>query len=120
MQLKKEDLAKAQQIRYFLEVNYQHRYDYSYLVKKFAINKNKLKRAFTAVTNDTIHSFQTKVRIAHAKHLLLTTHLTIETIAERVGLVKSNLNRQFKKATGKTPSAWRQQPHPEVTNSPVH
>jgi transcriptional regulator GlxA family with amidase domain len=107
MQLKKEDLEKAKQIQKFLEENYQQRFGYQYLVKKFAVNKNKLKLAFTAVTNDTIHAYLTKVRIKHAKELLVTTNLNIESIAEKVGLDKSNLNIQFKKATGQTPSGWR-------------
>jgi transcriptional regulator GlxA family with amidase domain len=113
MQLKKEDLEKAKQIQEFLEKNYQQRYGYQDLVKIFAVNKNKLKLAFTAVTNDTIHAFLTRVRIEHAKKLLLTTNLNIESIAEKVGLDKSNFNIQFKKSTGKTPSHWRNNPFPD-------
>jgi two-component system response regulator YesN len=112
MQLKKEDLEKAKQIKEFLELNYQQHFGYQFLVKKFAMNKNKLKLAFTAVTHDTIHAFLTKVRIEHAKKLLVTTNLNIASIAESVGLDKSNLNIQFKKATGKTPSGWRNDPFP--------
>ena len=107
MQLKKEDLEKAKQIQEFLENNYQHRFDYQYLAKKFAVNKNKLKQTFTALTNDTIHAYLTKVRIEQAKELLVTTNLNMESIAEKVGLDRSNFNIQFKKATGKTPSGWR-------------
>jgi transcriptional regulator GlxA family with amidase domain len=107
MHLKKEDLEKAKQIQHFLEENYQQRFDYQYLAKKFAMNKNKLKQAFTAVTNDTIHAYVTKVRIEQAKKLLATTNLNMESIAEKVGLDRSNFNIQFKKATGQTPSGWR-------------
>ena len=113
MQLKKEDLEKAKQIQEFLKKNYQHPYGYQDLVKIFAVNKNKLKLAFTAVTNDTIHAYLTKVRIEHAKKLLVTTNLNIESIATKVGLDKSNFNIQFKKATGKTPSSWRHDPFPD-------
>jgi AraC-like DNA-binding protein len=112
MQLKKEDLEKAMQVKEFLELNYQQHYGYQFLVKKFAMNKNKLKLAFTAVTNDTIHAFVTRVRIEQAKKLLVTTNLNIVSIAENVGLDKSNLNIQFRKATGKTPSGWRIDPAP--------
>jgi len=107
MQLKKEDLEKARQIQEFLEKNYQRSYGYQDLVKLFAVNKNKLKLAFTAVTNDTIHAYVTRVRMEHAKKWLATTNLNIATIAEKVGLDKSNFNIQFKKATGQTPSSWR-------------
>jgi len=107
MQLKKEDLDKARQIQEFLEKNYQQRYGYQDLVKRFAINTNKLKQAFAAVTHHTIHAYVTKVRMEHAKNLLVTTNFNIEIIAEKVGLDKSNFNIQFKKATGQTPSHWR-------------
>jgi len=112
MQLKKEDLEKAKQIQEFLEKNYHQSYGYQDLVKLFAVNKNKLKLAFTAVTNDTIHAYVTKVRIKQAKNLLVTTNLNITSIAKKVGLDKSNFNIQFKKATGKTPSSWRNDPFP--------
>jgi AraC-like DNA-binding protein len=116
MQLKKEDLEKAKEIRAFLEANYQQHYGYQYLVKKFAMNTNKLKLAFAAVTHDTIHAYVTRVRIEHAKKLLVTTNLNIESIAESVGLYKSNFNIQFKKATGKTPSRWRKDPPKNFEN----
>jgi AraC-like DNA-binding protein len=110
MQLKKEDLEKAKQVKEFLEKNYQESYGYKLLCKKFAINKKNLVMAFTIVANDTIHAFVTKVRIKHAKILLSTTELNIGLIAVRVGLDKSNFNIQFKKLTGKTPSEWRKNP----------
>jgi transcriptional regulator GlxA family with amidase domain len=112
MQLKKGDFEKAKQIQEFLEANYQQRFDYQFLVKHFALNTNKLKLIFTAATNDTIHAYLTKVRIEHAKKLLVTTNVNIELIAKSVGLDRSNFNIQFKKATGKTPSAWRHDPSP--------
>jgi AraC-like DNA-binding protein len=110
MQLKKEDFEKAKQVQEFLENNFQQHIRYQFLVKKFAMNKNTLMQAFTTVTNDTIHAYVTRVRMEHAKKLLETTDLNIASIAENVGLDKSNFNIQFKKATGKTPSGWRKDP----------
>lgn len=109
MLLKNEDLEKAMQIKAFLEKNYCENHGYEYLSKKFTINKCKLKSVFASVTNDTIHSFLTKVRVEHAKHLLEKTELTVGFIAIKVGLDKSNLNIQFKKHTGKTPSQYRKE-----------
>lgn len=107
MRLKNEDLAKAIEIKQFLEKHYQEHYDYDYLVHKFGMNKFKLKVAFKAVSNYNVHSYITKIRIERAKELLETTDRTVEFIADKVGLVKSNFNTQFKKLTGKTPSEWR-------------
>jgi two-component system response regulator YesN len=109
MSLKKEDLEKAKQIKELIEINYQDGYLYKVLCKKFAINKKSLVMAFTAIANDTIHVFLTKVRIEHAKKLLATTELNIGLIAIRVGLDKSNFNIQFKKYTGMTPTTWRKE-----------
>jgi two-component system response regulator YesN len=107
MRLKNEDLAKAIEIKQFLEKHYQEHYDYDYLVHKFGMNKFKLKQAFKAVSNDNVHSYITKLRIERAKELLESTDRTICFIADKVGLDKSNFNIQFKKLTGKTPSEWR-------------
>ena len=107
MRLKNEDLAKALEIKQFLEKHYQDHHDYDYLVHKFGINKFKLKVAFKAVTNDNVHSYITKLRVERAKEMLESTDRTVGFIADKVGLDKSNLNIQFKKLTGKTPSEWR-------------
>jgi AraC-like DNA-binding protein len=112
MQLNNEDLAKAQEIKAFLEKNYQNRLDYEFLAQKFHLNEFKLKQYFKAVAKDNIHSFLTKIRMEHAKRLLETTDHTVSNIASRIGLDKSNFNIQFKRYTGKTPSQWRNDPLP--------
>jgi len=111
MHLKHEDLEKAREIKDFLEKHYREHCDYEYLVHKFGMNKFKLKIAFKAVTNYNVHEFITKVRIERAKELLENSDHTIAYIAKKVGLDKSNLNIQFKKITGETPSQWRKQPN---------
>jgi AraC-like DNA-binding protein len=107
MQLKNEDLATALEIKQFLEKNYREHYDYDFLVQKFGMNKFKLKLAFKAVSNHNVHSYITKLRVAHAMEMLENSDRTIGYIADKVGLDKSNFNIQFKKLTGKTPSEWR-------------
>lgn len=108
------DLQTAREIMIFLEKNYRDHYDYDCLSKKFGINKRKLKSAFKEVAKDNIHVFITKVRIEHAMHLLKKSALTIEYIASKVGLEKSNLTIQFKKYTGQTPAQWRGNPCQEI------
>lgn len=109
MPVKKCYIEKALEIKDFLEKNYQEHYDYEFLVQKFGISKRKMIESFKEVVNDNIHSFITKKRIEKAKQLLESTDYTIEYIACKVGLDKSNLNIQFKKTTGKTPSEWRKE-----------
>lgn len=107
MSLKKKDLAKAGEIKDFLETHYQQRIDYEFLAKKYGMNTTKLKLAFKEVTNNNIHAYLTKIRIEHAKQLLENTEETTSWISEQVGLDRSNFNIHFKKITGKTPSQWR-------------
>jgi two-component system response regulator YesN len=109
MQLKKCYIEKALEIKDFLQKNYREHYDYEFLVQKFGITKRKMIESFKEIVNDNIHSFITKVRVQKAKELLESTDYTIEYVACKVGLDKSNLNIQFKKTTGKTPSEWRKE-----------
>ncbi len=107
MPLKKCYIIIALQIKNFLDNNFREHYDYECLVEKFGISKRKMIEAFKEITNDNVHSYLTKVRMEKAKELLESTDYTIEYVACKVGLDKSNLNIQFKKTTGKTPSEWR-------------
>jgi len=111
MRLKNEDLARALEIMDFLKKNYQDHHDYECLVQKFGMNKFKLKLAFKAVSGYNVHAYITQLRINRAKEMLENTDHTIEFIAAKVGLDKSNLNIQFKKLTGMTPSEWRNNKH---------
>jgi len=43
-------------------------------------------------------------------YFLENTYLTVNEIADKIGLHKSNFARQFKKLTGKTPLEWRKNP----------
>ena len=79
MQLKKDDLEKAMEIKTFLEQNYKEHYDYDYLSKKFGINLLKLKYAFKEVSGESIHVYLTKVRVEKAKELFNEASKKFET-----------------------------------------
>ena len=115
--LKNEDLETAAAIKAFIEKHYTEHFSYDDLVRKFGMNKFKLKFAFREVANDNVYEHVTKVRIEHGKELLEQTNKTIREIACRVGLDKSNFIIQFKKITGKTPAEWRKDPAVENTES---
>lgn len=108
--LKHEDLETAAAIKAFIEKHYTEHFSYDDLVRKFGMNKFKLKFAFREVANDNVYEHVTKVRIEHGKELLEQTDKTIREIACRVGLDKSNFIIQFKKITGRTPAEWRKDP----------
>jgi AraC family transcriptional regulator len=102
-----DDLQKACQIKALIDKDYYKKYSYEDLVQLYGTNKLKLKFAFKVVANDPVYEYHTKVRIEHAKSFLENSNLSIEQIAKRIGLDKSNLNKQFKRLTGKTPTEWR-------------
>ena len=107
MRLKKEYLQKAEQIKAILEKEYNKHYTYRELEAMVGIGKLSLQLAFKAVTKLNVYEYLTKIRIENAKYLLENTDLTVNEIADRVGLHKTNFNKQFKKHNNKTPAQWR-------------
>jgi AraC-like DNA-binding protein len=107
MRLKNEDLLKAEQVKAVLDRDYNKHYTYRQLVLMVGINKLALQIAFKALTQLNVYQYLTKVRMENAIYFLENTQLTINEIAHKIGLHKSNFTRQFKKHTNKTPSEWR-------------
>jgi AraC family transcriptional regulator len=67
-------------------------------------------RAFKRSTGMSPHQYITERRISRARTLLSTTDVPVAEIAWRVGLINtSHFNAQFRKYTGMTPGAWRDQ-----------
>lgn len=102
-----EDLEKAKQAKSIIENNLCKHYTYQDLAQMVATNQQKLVICFKEVTNKNPYQYLTSARIEKAMNLLETTNLSVELIAGKVGLDKTNLNKQFKKVHGTTPNAWR-------------
>ena len=65
-------------------------------------------RAFQQVHGCTPHQYLASVRFDSAKHLLLTSNLSVEKIGEIVGFSSgSNFARAFKKEFGYSPTEFR-------------
>ncbi|MBK1840415.1 helix-turn-helix transcriptional regulator [Azospirillum sp. YIM B02556] len=65
-------------------------------------------RAFKASTGMSPYQWQLDARLKEARHLLLTTDLTIEDIAIATGFSDHmHLIRRFRSKTGMPPAAWR-------------
>lgn len=119
IQRERQVLAKAEEIKAFLESNYQDNHDYTFLAKKFGMNTHNLSISFRALTNSSIHEYLTKIRIERAQKLLQTTDLNVTYVAARVGLDKTNLNIHFKRHTGMTPLQWRKKAMNRQTDDDV-
>jgi AraC-like DNA-binding protein len=107
MNMKQEDLEKASMIKTILEKEFYKHFTVPDLVQLAGTNKKMLNTAFKYLTGKPIIMYQREIRIEKAKDLLIETDHTIERIASRVGLDRSNLEKQFKKLTDKTPREWR-------------
>lgn len=80
------------------------------MVDALRVTKPYLSRLFKQETGQTVMSYVTDVKINRAKVLLRNTHLSILAISEGLGYDdSSHFGRVFKKVTGLTPRAFRQQ-----------
>lgn len=78
------------------------------LAKENNVSSNYLSGLFKKENGVTLTEYVNSKRIEHAKHLLKSTNLQIQTIAQHCGIFDLHyFCRIFKKMTGKTPSAYR-------------
>ncbi|WP_017470774.1 response regulator transcription factor [Amphibacillus jilinensis] len=72
------------------------------------LNPSYLSTLFKEELNVSFTDYLTRIRIQHAKQLLLTTDLNVTEIAEKVGYhTPKYFNKVFKELEKKTPSAFR-------------
>jgi AraC-like DNA-binding protein len=70
----------------------------------------QFRRVFQACTGLSPQNYQTRYRINQARTLLRTTDLPVAAVAEQLGYrSQSNFLLHFKRATGQTPSQYRQE-----------
>lgn len=82
--------------------------DYDELASSFFVGKTQLNRKIKAVTGYTTTEYILQIRISMAKQLLVKTDMSIGEIASRVGVDDvAYFSSIFRKATGKTPTAYR-------------
>ena len=110
MPLKQEDLEKAWQVKAIIEKDYHKPHTVADLAQMVGKNKSTLNLAFRAITGLTVKKYIKEFRIEKARQLLETSNMAVEVIAGRVGLHRTNLEKNFKKRYGKSPKAWRKNP----------
>ncbi len=77
------------------------------------LNASYLSALFRRETGETITEHVTRKRMQLAMHLLKSTRLQIQTIAQHCGIPDVNyFSKSFKKFTGKTPKEYRKQASP--------
>ena len=77
------------------------------LEKEFGGNFDYMNRTFKKATGETIFRYLNRVRINHAKAMILNTPLKMSVIGSRVGFSDEYyFSRVFKKCTGKSPTEY--------------
>ena len=82
------------------------------IAKTFFLSRSKLYEDFRAYTGTSIHQLISEMRINHATYLLINTDLSVQEVAERIGMGNSSqFFTMFKRMRGVTPlqyiKRWR-------------
>lgn len=100
--------CNMQDIKNFIEENFQEKLSLETLSEHFYINKYYLTRLFKKAYGTTINHFIIQTKIAHAKYFLRFSNDSIESIAEKCGIGDANyFSRTFKKWEGISPREYR-------------
>ena len=101
--------AVADAIRY-VEDHYDQPVGLQDIASAVGLNPNYLCERFGQVTGISPVKYLTRLRVEHAKGLLLTTDLPVTEVAMRSGFSDSSyFARIFRRAVGRTPSAFREE-----------
>lgn len=81
----------------------------SSLASRAAMSERTFARRFAAETGTTPHKWLTQQRVLTARHLLEESDLSVEQVADRTGFNSAVVLRDhFRRATGLSPTAYRQ------------
>jgi AraC family transcriptional regulator len=82
----------------------------AYLAEICGISCGHLMRAFKQTTGETVHGYVERVRLIKAQRLLCETALPFKNIAAELGFsTPSSFSFAFRRATGRSPSSFREQ-----------
>lgn len=99
---------KIQQIKDFLDENFQKKIPLDMIADEFFISKYHMSREFKKAYGITIANYIIAKRITHAKELLRFTDMPIEEIGQLCGIDdNSYFNKVFRKTEGITASVFR-------------
>lgn len=95
-------------IKQYLDEHYTEKITLDQLSAQFFINKQYLTKIFHETYGMTIVNYLNNKRITQAKHMLRFTDMSMEEIANKVGMTDANyFSRTFKKIEGVRPSEFR-------------
>lgn len=106
----------VQRVADYIETNYFRRLTLQELASVAFVSPYHLLRTFKEHTGFTPLQFTNRYRLTLAKHMLITSELTIEQIALNIGFCShSYFTKCFRDSTGITPEQFRMQNKPELS-----
>ena len=79
------------------------------LSQVLGVSSSYLSSLFRRDTGQTLTEYISRRRVRYAKHLLETTHLQVQTVAQHCGIVDVQyFSKVFKRGTGMTPKEFRE------------
>jgi len=110
LQVKGDDNLRIDKIYEYVRNNFASKISVDQVAKEVNMTVPAFCRFFKKTTNKTFVQFLTEFRVAHSCKLLSYQSQSVMEVAFECGFLNlSNFNRAFKKITGKSPSAFRQQ-----------
>ncbi|MBC2595875.1 helix-turn-helix transcriptional regulator [Ruficoccus amylovorans] len=78
------------------------------LAEQTGYSRDHFRRVFLEVYGVNPAEYVTQLRVREMTHLLLSSHYTIDEIAERTGMVdRHHMSRVFRKISGESPASYR-------------
>jgi len=100
-------LARAREI---IEEHLSRPLDVPELAAEVGLSQNYLARLFRRESGMTLQGYLNSRRMEEARHLLENTDLPVKSIAAHVGYFDAQyFNKQFRRSSGMSPTAYRQQ-----------
>ena len=101
---------ELEKVRAFLDEHFTDKITLDELSEKFFINKYYLTRIFKETYGSTISHYVLTKRITRAKQLIRFSGMTMDEIAETVGMNDANyFSRAFRKVEGISPTEYQKQ-----------
>lgn len=116
----REALQRIEPILHLIEARYAEPISLDDMAHAAYLSRSHCCALFQRALNTTPITYRNARRLSEARHMLRTTHCTIQEIAYRVGFSSvQEFNRLFRRESGQTPSEFRQQfskPHQKISS----
>lgn len=98
----------VQKVLLYIEANLTENLTLRTLAETLNVSSSYLSSLFRKEVGQTLTDYINRRRVRHAMHLLKTTKLQIQTVAQHCGIMDVQyFSKVFKKAAGMTPKAYR-------------